>query len=166
VLIMFSGLPGTGKTTLARALAHELGAVYLRIDTIEEALLPSGGDLPVGDEGYRVAYAVAEDNLALGRTVVADSVNPLRITREAWRAVAERAGVASVDILVECTDRAEHRRRVETRKTGLRNVTWHDVITHQFDARDQGALVIDTAGRSVEKNLAALQLALAQHGPS
>ncbi|NBC95586.1 MAG: AAA family ATPase, partial [Deinococcus-Thermus bacterium] len=34
-LIVLGGLPGTGKTTLARAAAAALGAVPLRIDTIE-----------------------------------------------------------------------------------------------------------------------------------
>jgi predicted kinase len=30
----------------------------------------------------------AESNLLIGRTVVADSVNPLAVTRDAWRQVA------------------------------------------------------------------------------
>ena len=38
MLIIFSGLPGSGKSTIARALAQQLGAVYLRIDTIEQAI--------------------------------------------------------------------------------------------------------------------------------
>ena len=38
MLIVFSGLPGSGKTTIARELARQLGAVYLRIDVIEQAL--------------------------------------------------------------------------------------------------------------------------------
>jgi predicted kinase len=37
-LIIFGGLPGTGKTTLSRMLAERRGALYLRIDTIEQAL--------------------------------------------------------------------------------------------------------------------------------
>jgi len=37
-LFIFSGLPGTGKTTLSRQLAQHVGAAYLRIDTIEQAL--------------------------------------------------------------------------------------------------------------------------------
>jgi len=32
-------------------------------------------------EGYEVAYAIAEDNLRLGRTVIADSVYPAEGTR-------------------------------------------------------------------------------------
>ena len=79
MLIVLSGLPGTGKTTIARALARELSAVNLRIDSIEQALRCEG--LRVEGEGYDVAYAVAEDNLRLGRTVIADCVNPWPLTR-------------------------------------------------------------------------------------
>jgi predicted kinase len=41
MLIIFGGLPGTGKTTIARALAHQIGAVHLRIDSIEQAIRDS-----------------------------------------------------------------------------------------------------------------------------
>ena len=89
MLIIFSGLSGVGKTTIARALATAVGAVHLRIDSIEQALRGCG--VTVEAEGYVAAYAVAEDNLRLGRIVIADSVNPWPLTREAWRSVAVRA---------------------------------------------------------------------------
>ena len=38
MLIIFGGLPGVGKTTLAKAAAREWEAVYLCVDTIEQAL--------------------------------------------------------------------------------------------------------------------------------
>ena len=41
-LIIFSGLSATGKTTLASELARQMGAVYLRIDSIEQAIRDSG----------------------------------------------------------------------------------------------------------------------------
>ena len=88
MLVILGGLPATGKTAIARELARQLGAVHVRIDTIEQALRHAG--VTVWDHGYRVGYAAAEDNLRLGHTVVADSVNPLEITREAWRDVAKR----------------------------------------------------------------------------
>jgi predicted kinase len=128
MLIIFGGLPGTGKSTLARQLAQELGAVYLRIDTIERAIADGDAAAAVDAKGYRVAYAVAEDILRLGRTVIGDCVNPLRITRDAWRSVAERAAVKAVEIEVICSDPHEHRRRIETRLTDI-PVTWDDVVT-------------------------------------
>ena len=100
MLIVLSGLPGTGKTTIARKLAHELAAVYLRIDSIEQSI--RGAGRPVEGEGYSVAYAVAEDNLRLGRIVVADCVNPWPLTRSEWRAVADRTGVPALDVEIVC----------------------------------------------------------------
>jgi len=74
-LIVFAGLPGSGKSSIARGLAEELGAVWLRIDSIEQAIRESGvAPGSVDDAGYRAGYAVAEDNLRLGRDVVGDSV--------------------------------------------------------------------------------------------
>ena len=42
MLIIFGGLPATGKTTIARELARQLGAVHVRIDSIEQAIWDSG----------------------------------------------------------------------------------------------------------------------------
>src|SRR5690349_20222276 len=107
MLVIFGGLPGTGKSTLAMRLAHQIGAVYLRIDTIERAMAAGVEALSVGERGDRVAYAVAEDNLRFGHTVIADSVNPLQITRSAWRDVAARLEVDWVEIEVVCSDPVE-----------------------------------------------------------
>jgi predicted kinase len=159
MLVIFGGLPGTGKSTLALKLAGETGAVYLRIDTIEHAMIGSGEVLAAGEMGYRVAYAVAGDNLRLGHTVIADSVNPLDITREAWRNVAARAGVDAVEIELLCSDRAEHRRRVETR-AALIPVTWQQVEARHYERWAGDHIRIDTAGRDIEQSLAVLWQAL------
>jgi len=42
MLIVFAGLPGTGKSSVARELAGKLDAVWLRIDSIEQAIRESG----------------------------------------------------------------------------------------------------------------------------
>ena len=164
MLVIFGGLPGTGKTSIARELANELGAVYLRIDSIEQAILASpasGGSLE--DAGYRVAYAVAEDNLRLGRAVIADSVNPLRITRNAWLDVAQRANATAVEIEITCSDAEQHRDRVESRVAdipGARLLTWQEVASREYEAWDREHIVIDTAGHSVSESVQRLREAL------
>lgn len=153
VLIVFGGLPGTGKTMLARLIAKQQRAAYLRIDSIEQAIRASGmlaGE--VGPSGYLVAYALAESNLNLGQSVVADSVNPLAVTREAWRRAAANASVPCIEIEVVCSNSAEHRRRVETRETdvaGLRLPTWEDVRRRDYEPWNTPRLVVDTASRTV-----------------
>src|ERR1700677_3133742 len=115
MLIVLAGLPGAGKSTIARTLAREIGAIWLRIDSIEQAIRASGVAQSLDDAGYRVGYAVAEDNLRLGLIVIADSVNPWMLTRNAWRDAGLRAGARVVEIEIVCSDGQEHRRRVETR---------------------------------------------------
>src|ERR1039458_2225063 len=136
MLIIFGGLPGVGKTAIAKELARLIGALHLRVDSIEQAIRSSVVvSQPIDDAGYRVAYAVAEDNLRIGRTVIADSVNPLHLTREAWTAVAERARVKAIEVEVTCTDVNEHRRRVETRTSdipGLKLPAWKKAITREI----------------------------------
>jgi predicted kinase len=153
MLIVLAGLPGSGKSSIARALAQELRALWLRIDSIEQAIRESGAITgSLDDAGYRAAYAVAEDNLRLGHIVIGDSVNPWMLTRNAWRDAGLRAGARVVEIETICSDVEEHRRRIETRAKevpGLILPDWQVVIGRDYHAWDRDHVTIETAGRSV-----------------
>ena len=166
MFVIFAGLPGTGKSTIAQQLAREVGAVYLRIDSIEQAIRASGmmaPDTEMGPAGYLATYRVAADNLRLGRIVVADSVNPIRITRDDYRAIAARAGVGFLEVEVVCSDRAEHRRRVEGRRSsveGLALPSWQQVESRCYEAWDREHLVLDAAVLSPDESVARIVAAM------
>jgi predicted kinase len=161
MLIVFSGLPGTGKTRLARELAASRSATYLRIDTIEQAIRNAqvlAAD--IGPAGYRVALALAESNLAIGRTVIADCVNRVTECRTAWRATADRAKSSLFDIEVICSDLMEHQRRVEARTSdipGLTPPTWLSVQQHEYEPWLTKRLVVDTAVLSPTEALSLIE---------
>ena len=135
MLLILGGLPGVGKTAIATALAREIDAVHLRIDSI------------------------ARDNLNLGRTVIADSVNPVEITRSAWREVAQQTGNDYVEIEIICSDQTEHQQRVENRVPdipGHQPPTWQQVLDREYEPW-RAQILLDTAGRHIDACIAELR---------
>lgn len=147
-LIVLGGLPGVGKTSIARELVKHEPSVYLRVDIIEQSLKTVAALGDVGPAGYVVAYEVARSNLALGMTVVADCVNPLSVTRKAWRAVATNGSFELLEVEIVCSNLAEHRNRVNGRSTDIPDFilpTWDDVMQNEYETWVTPRLVIDTA---------------------
>ena len=152
LLIVFGGLPGAGKTTIARELSRRLGASCVRIDIIEQSLRAAG--LSVGVMGYVIGNEIAAENLKIGRVVVADCVNPVVASREGWRETARKNAARLVEIEIICSDAGEHRRRVENRSPdidGLILPSWHDVVNRDYEPWDGGRVVVDTATNSVDQ---------------
>jgi predicted kinase len=155
VLIVFGGLPATGKTTLSRLVAQDLSATWLRIDAIEAAMLRSGiaREEPTGLAAYVVANVIAGAQLSLRTTVVVDAVNPVEEARRAWRDLAACHGVRLRLCEVVCSDRDEHRRRVEKRESdldGLKLPTWDDVIKREYEPWTEPRLIVDTVQSRAE----------------
>ncbi|MDJ0995035.1 MAG: adenylyl-sulfate kinase [Dinoroseobacter sp.] len=147
VLIVFGGRPGSGKSTIALALTRQIGAVLLEIDRIEAPLQAKLGR-DIGPLGYNVAYQAATSNLDLGHIVVADCVNPIAVTRNAWASVAMGCKAVLIQVNVACSDTQEHRRRVEKRlierpMQGLPD--WDSVQARSIDEWPDADITLDTA---------------------
>jgi predicted kinase len=156
MLIVFAGLPGTGKTTLSRPVAAELGATLLRVDIIEAAVVRSGiAQHPVNEVGYLVMRDIAAANLAIGGTVLIDAVNSVTEARDIWVELAATANVPLRTIEVVLADTDEHRRRVEQRDGDLvagHVPSWQQVLDRQYEPWDQekhGPRVVVDAGDGV-----------------
>lgn len=132
MLIVFSGLPGSGKSTIANELARQLPAVVLSMDPIEAALLRCGipQSFETGVASYEVAAVLAEHQLTLGLTVIADAVNSVEAARAMWRRAAQPTNTPVTIIEVLCSDPDIHQRRLATRTgsiEGLSEPSWGDV---------------------------------------
>ncbi|WBB75232.1 ATP-binding protein [Micromonospora sp. WMMD1128] len=149
VLVVFAGLPGVGKSTLAAQVGVALRAPVLPVDPVERALARHG---PVGDglgmAAYDAVAGLAEVQLGLGLSVVIDAVNPVAGARGLWHDLAERAGVPLRLIEVHCGDEAEHRRRIEARPPAEHGtVTWEQTLVRraEYEPLIGPRLVVDTA---------------------
>jgi len=101
-LVAIGGLSGTGKSTLAAALAPALGARVLRSDVIRKQLfgvvpetrLPTGAyTAQMSRRVYRTLRRSAAEALAAGYSVIIDAVSLKPGERRSFVVVAETAGV-------------------------------------------------------------------------
>ena len=80
--ILIMGLPGSGKTTLARMMAPRLNAVWINADEVRK----EADDWDFSEDGRRRQSlrmrSLAEGAVGNNRTVVADFVCPTEKTRE------------------------------------------------------------------------------------
>ncbi|NNU28298.1 AAA family ATPase [Isoptericola sediminis] len=157
-LIVISGLPGVGKTSVAEIVAARTGSVHLSIDAVEESILACG--LPrgrhVGVAAYEAVGTMADLNLRLGRKVIVDAVNDSEEARQTWRAAAS-SNESRIDFVhLVISDALEHERRVTHRDRGFAHVgepTWADVQHRRasYAAWSDAVVDVDTLERTTDE---------------
>ncbi len=166
-LVLVGGLPGTGKTTVARSVARHQGWHLLRSDVIRKQLAGVAQDQPLGpdrytagatDDVYSEMLHRAEVSLGLGASVVLDATWADPRQRAAARDLAERVHAR----LTECRcvlDPAVAAQRIRSRSAGsgdasdatpavlsamaAREAPWPQA--HRIDTEGPAEAVIDQA---------------------
>ena len=166
-LIVFSGLPGTGKSSIAEAVARELGIPVFAKDWLEATLVrsrlkPAENGLPLGSAGYQLLTTLAERQLQLGQSVILDSVASTPSIRAAWRALAQAYQAEWRVIECICSDEAAHRERLGVRERGIpgwHELDWSEVerVKAYYAPWDEPRLILDAVSPLAENILVALQ---------
>lgn len=151
-LVVIGGLPAVGKSTVAAILNQAGRFAYVRIDSIEQALRASGemGSAGVVTAGYVVGCAVAGDLLAGGNDVLVECVNPIGVTRSAWREVAQSHHAAMLEVELFCSDQQAHRERAENRVVDI-PVSWRAIQEREYEPWDDADLRLDTSVTSPKR---------------
>ena len=128
--IIFTGLPGTGKSSIAEAVARKLGIPVFAKDWLEATLIrcelrPAENGPELGSAGYQLLTTLAERQLRLGQSVILDSVASTLSIRATWRTIAQtyRAEWRVIECL--CSDEAMQRDRLKVRQRNIPG--WHEL---------------------------------------
>jgi predicted kinase len=133
LLVMITGLPGSGKSTMAEVAGQALGASVLGHDWAMSGLRPFPEVQETLDVmgvrghrgvGWSVLWALARSQLRLGSSVVLDGV-ARQLEVDGTRQVAVEEGADAVVVMTSCGDGALHRSRVEGRQRAIPN--WYEL---------------------------------------
>jgi predicted kinase len=144
LLVVITGVQGTGKSTVAEAAAGMLGAAVLAHDWAMSALRPypelqAALDAmePPGHRvvGWSILESLARAQLRRGCSVVLDGVaRAPEIAR--LREAAEDLAARLVVIMTQCTDLGVHRSRIEKRQRVIPN--WYELDWEHVQATRAG----------------------------
>lgn len=126
-LIIFKGMPGTGKSTLADQLHTVLGWEIVVRDNIKEALLKEGiAPNELGKLSYSRMWDTLTQRLANGYSVIGDTnINQPAAVPKLNEIVREtQARIMVIECV--CSDENQHRRRLDLRKDQHMATFWID----------------------------------------
>lgn len=159
-LVIFSGLPGVGKSTLADRLVQVLRWPLLRIDDLVIDI-PADVGPTFWDEKVSILLTLAETQLSLGLSVIVDSIF-MGLDRVHAQELARKYGAAFRPVYCFISDETLWRQRVTQRVDMFQNpavATWERVL-HQreyFEKWDADTGLFVDAVVPIEQNNAKVQ---------
>ncbi len=167
VLVMMSGLPGTGKSYLARKLCEKMPFVIIESDFVRKTLFnPPTYSARESALVHRVCHTLIDRLLRKGVRVIFDATNLVEFQREYVYRLAERNGAKLVIVQTVAPDEVV-RWRLEKRHTArdehdISDADW--AVYSRMKRRQQPInrphIVVDTSGdidEAVRKILRAIQ---------
>ena len=149
-LVVMRGYPGTGKSTIARAISTALHAPLIDRDILRQKAVDIFGNLPhVGRFSYELMFALAEEQLSLGLSVVVDTPLTYRTTYEQAKELAQTFHAPMVVVHCQCPPEVQ-KRRLEGRvgKVSQFQITsWKEWMQWKprFEDFDDDGCIIDTS---------------------
>lgn len=149
-LVVMRGYPGTGKSTIARAISTALHAPLIDRDILRQKAVDIFGNVPhVGRFSYELMFALAEEQLSLGLSVVVDTPLTYRTTYEQAKELAQSFHVPMVVVHCQCPPEVQ-KIRLEGRvgKVSEFQITsWKEWMQWKprFEDFDDDGCIVDTS---------------------
>ena len=117
LVVQMHGEPGSGKTTLARALAPRIPAIHIDKDVVMTAMVHSRIPREVaGPLSYETIWTFGKSLVEQGYSIIVDSPAFWPQIEDQGRGLASACGAVYAMIEVRCDDTVELDRRLATRE--------------------------------------------------
>ena len=148
MLILVCGLPGVGKTTMAKRIADETKSFVLSTDTLRKKII----DDPEYTERekelvYNLLFEMAEKFLMTGKNVILDGTFYRKKLRDRARKLAERTNNEFIIVEIVCDEKIVKKGMAKRKERGSESDADFEIykkIKRQFEPIKEKHLVIDT----------------------
>lgn len=170
-LVLFSGLPGCGKTTLARRTAQYFGIPLFAKDRLQSVLRRQALAPRATTDGYRLILDLADEQLSLGISAILDGVFPMAGFRTEAQEIASRHHAQFVVIYCYCSDTALWKQHIQNRVQYVPHwspVGWDEVehLQASFEPWPPGKAIFIDAVNDIDSNFTYMIQLLEKSSPA
>lgn len=163
LIVLLIGLPGSGKTTVAKEVAESLQAIVLTTEVIHAQMLSENSIVEDRDFTpseldliYKVITILTHYLILAGKNVVVDGVFRSKQQRETIRNIASDLGVGLLPIHVTCSEAAILTRLTERKNSGTMSPSGqvgYRKVKREFEDADNSYFYIDTTNNDIRSQI-------------